>query len=141
MRAIPRSDPPLPELEIISLISGGKTREELAAQAGTGGRVPTSEELFQGGTACILSDLLMSRVVPGRFGLLGLERVRIDPFLVGPENNPSARITVPLQVTPELAITYSQDLVKNTEQIIQVEYFVSKNISILATRDENAALG
>src|SRR5437867_11790829 len=32
-----RSDPPLPELEIISLITGGKTREELAGESAAGG--------------------------------------------------------------------------------------------------------
>jgi len=141
VRANLRSDPPLPELEIFSLISGGKTREELANQAGPGGRIPTSEELFQGGAASVFSDMLKSRVVPNRFGLLGLERIRIDPLLNGPANKPSARVTVPLQVTKDLSITYSQDLVTNTEVIVQVEYFFKKNMSILATRDENATLG
>jgi translocation and assembly module TamB len=136
-----RSDPPLPEAEIFSLITGGRTREELQAQTSNTGRIPTSEELFQSGAASIFSDLLKSRVVPSRFGLLGLERTRIDPALVGPENNPSARITVPLQVSKDLSITYSYDLTKNTEYIVQVEYFVSKNISILAIRDEYAEVG
>src|SRR5690606_33632871 len=39
-----RSDPPLSQLEIVSLISGGRTREELTA---TDAAAPTGEELFQ----------------------------------------------------------------------------------------------
>jgi len=141
------SDPPLPKLEIISLITGGKTREELlesmnqraSTSSESPGRVPTSEQLFQSGAASVLFDMLKTRV-GNRFGVLGLDRVRIDPALVGPDNNPAARITVPLQVTKDLAITYSYDLSKNTEEIVQIEYFVSKNVSILASHDETGAL-
>ncbi len=134
-----RSDPPLPQLEIVSLIAGGRTREELAARPG-GGAVPTSEQLFQGGAASILFDLLQSRV-GNRLGLLGLDRVRIDPFLVGAENNPVARLTISEQLTKDLSITYSQDLSSNRQQIIQVEYFVSRNTSVVASRDELGSLG
>jgi hypothetical protein len=101
--------------------------------------VPTSEQLFQSGAASVLFDMLKTRV-GNRFGVLGLDRVRIDPALVGPDNNPAARITVPLQVTKDLAITYSYDLSKNTEEIVQIEYFVSKNVSILASHDETGAM-
>jgi translocation and assembly module TamB len=134
-----RSDPPLPQLEIVSLIAGGRTRDELAARPG-GGAVPTSEQLFQGGAASILFDLLQSRV-GNRFGLLGLDRVRIDPFLVGAENDPVARVTVSEQITKDLSITYSQDLSSNRQQIIQIEYFVSQNTSVVASRDEFGSLG
>src|SRR5207245_1418596 len=46
-----RSDPPLPELEIVSLIAGGRTREEIANIRP--GSPPTSEQLFQSGAASI----------------------------------------------------------------------------------------
>ena len=130
-----RSDPPLPQLEIVSLIAGGKTGEELATAAGR----PTSEQLFQGGAASILFDLLKQRVGT-RFGLIGLDRVRIDPFLVDAANNTAARVTIPLQVTKDLSITYSQDISTSQQQIIQIEYFISKNTSIVATRDELGSL-
>ena len=133
-----RSDPPLPELEIVSLIAGGRTREEYANRPGSA--VPTSEQLFQSGAASILFDLLQQRV-GNRLGLFGLDRVRLDPFLVGAENNPGARITLSEQVTKDLSITYSQDLSSNRQQIIQIEYFVNRNTSILASRDELGNFG
>jgi translocation and assembly module TamB len=136
------SDPPLPKLEVISLIAGGMTRDELAEQSGATS-LPTSEQLFQGGAASILVDLLRSRV-GSRFGLLGLDRVRIDPYLVGTGDNPSARITLSERVTKDLAVTYSQDLSSSQQRIIQIEYFLSKDLSIVASREENneaAALG
>jgi translocation and assembly module TamB len=132
-----RSDPPLPELEIISLIAGGRTREELSK---TGSPGPTSEQLFQSGAASILFDLLQQRV-GNRLGLLGTGRVRIDPFLVGTESNPGARITLSEQVTKDLSVTYSQDLASNRQQVILIEYFFSRDTSIVASRDELGNFG
>lgn len=128
-----RSDPPLPELELVGLIAGGRTREELASESGA---APTSEAVFQSGAASILFDLLRSRV-GGRFGLLGLDRIRIDPYVLGPGNNPSARITLSEQVTKNLSVTYSQDLASNQQRVILIEYFFSKNLSVVASREEN----
>ena len=133
-----RSDPPLSQLEIVSLVAGGRTREELAESGAEGGLVPTDEQLFTGGAATILTDLLQERV-GSRLGLLS--RVRIDPFLVGAENDPVARVTVSEQITRDLAITYSQDLSSNRQQVILIEYFLSNDTSFLASRDETGALG
>src|SRR6185369_16024516 len=80
-----RSDPPPPELEIVSLIAGGRSREEIASRGNAATSVPTSEQLFQKGAASILFDLLQQRV-GNRLGLLGTGRVKLDPFLVGAEN-------------------------------------------------------
>src|SRR6185503_15649447 len=135
-----RSDPPLPELEIVSLIAGGRTREEIATRENASGNVPTSEQLFQQGAASILFDLLQQRV-GNRLGLLGTGRVRIDPFLVGTENNPGARITLSEQVTKDLSVTYSQDLSSNRQQVILIAYFVSRNTSVVASRDELGNFG
>jgi translocation and assembly module TamB len=143
-----RSEPPLPELEIVSLMAGGQTREEILQQREqaalpSGQRsVPglTSEQVFQSGAASILSDLLQQRV-GNRIGILGGSKVRIEPFQVGAESNPGTRITLSQQVTKDLAITYSQDLSSNRQQVITVEYFVSRNTSVVATRDELGNLG
>lgn len=133
-----RSDPPLPQLEIVSLVAGGRTREELAEDRQDASLVPTSEQLFTGGAATILTNLLRERV-GSRLGVLG--RVRIDPFLVGAENNPVARVTISEQITRDLAITYSQDLSSNRQQIILIEYFLNNDTSFIASRDETGALG
>ena len=131
------SDPPLPETEILSLMAGGRTREELADNNGRGA-LPTSEELFQGAAATVLTDLLQERV-GSRFGLGS--RVRIDPFLVGAENDPVARLTISEQVTRDLIITYSQDLSSNRQEIILIEYFLDNNTSFIGSRDETGAVG
>jgi len=44
-------------------------------------------------------------------------------------------------VTKELSVTYSQDLSSNRQQVILIEYFVTGNTSILASRDELGNFG
>jgi translocation and assembly module TamB len=135
-----RSDPPLPRLEIISLIAGGKTRDELGRIEEESGRpgkstVPTSEELFQGGAVSILTDLLRSRV-GNRFGLMGLDFIRVDLPIESTNSNPSLRVTLSQQVSKDLSVTYSQDLSSSQQRLILVEYFLNKNLSIVASREE-----
>jgi hypothetical protein len=132
------SDPPLPQLEVVSLVAGGRTREELADDNGVGA-LPTSEELFQGAAASTLMNDLIQERVGSRFGLGSL--VRIDPFLVGAENDPVARLTISEQITRDLIITYSQDLSSNRQEIILIEYFLNNNTSFIASRDETGSMG
>ena len=61
--------------------------------------------------------------------------------MVGAENNTAARITLSEQVTKDLAITYSQDLSSSRQDIILIEYFVTRNTSIQASRDELGNFG
>ena len=147
LRLSMRSDPPLPELEIVSLIAGGQTRDEIAtARAAAGSSssgpatAPTSEQVFQSGAASILSDLLQQRV-GNRLGFLGSGHVRIEPFVVGAANSSSTRVTLSEQVTKDLSITYSQDLSSSRQDIILIEYFVTRNTSIQASRDELGNFG
>jgi len=134
-----RSDPPLPELEIVSLIAGGQTREEIT-NVRDPRSAPTSEQVFQSGAASILSDLLQQRV-GNRLGFLGSGHVRIEPFAVGASSNSGTRVTLSEQVTKDLSITYSQDLSSSRQDIILIEYFVTRNTSIQASRDELGNFG
>jgi len=137
----PRSDPALPEIEILSLIAGGRTIGELDEEARRRGdpQSGASEDLlFQGVASNVLADMLRSRV-GSRLGVLN--SVRIDPFLVGATNDPVARLTVSEQITSDLEVTYSQDLASNSQQIIQIEYFLNGDTSFIASRDELGRLG
>jgi translocation and assembly module TamB len=152
IRVVPTSDPALPDVELVSLIAGGKTTDELErarSETPLGGStpgnssLPTSEELFPTAAATIFTDLLRSRV-GSRLGLMGLDLIRIDPQFESATNNPSVRVTLSQQVSKDLSVTYSQDLSSSQQRLIMVEYFVSKNLSIVASREETnetSALG
>jgi len=148
IRVVFTSDPPLPQLELVSLIAGGKTRDELERERETAGRtenarLPTSEELFQGGAASVLADLLREKV-GNRFGLMGLDFIRFDLPIEAANSNPALRVTLSRQVSKDLTVTYSQDLATSQQRLVLIEYFLTKNLSIVASREEAneiAALG
>ena len=75
---------------------------------------------------------------------MGLDWIRIDPTFEGATNNPSVRVTLQQQVSKDLSVTYSQDLATSQQSIIMIEYFLNKNLSIVASREESnetSALG
>jgi translocation and assembly module TamB len=46
-------------------------------------------------------------------------------------------VTIEQQVTNQLTVTYSTNVSQSSQQIIQMEYNVSRNLSIVALRDQN----
>jgi translocation and assembly module TamB len=67
--------------------------------------------------------------------------VRFDPQFIGQTgNNTSTRVTVEQQVSNNITFTYGTSLTQSTETVIQVEYNIDKNLSIVAVRDQNGVL-
>ena len=50
-------------------------------------------------------------------------------------------MTVEQQVTRDLTITYVSNVSSTQQQVIQVEYNVNRNVSIVALRDQNGTFG
>ncbi|HYG99413.1 MAG TPA: translocation/assembly module TamB domain-containing protein [Terriglobales bacterium] len=127
-----RSDPPLATADIIALLAFGRTREESAMQ-------PVSSQNFtETASNAILGQALNATVSSRVQKLFGVSRIKIDPQVGGAENNPSgARVTIEQQVANNLTITYITDLARSNQQIISVEYNVTRAVSILAVRDQN----
>jgi translocation and assembly module TamB len=59
----------------------------------------------------------------------------------GASQNAAARVTVQQQVTRNLTVTYVSNVGSTQQQVIQVEYNVSRNVSIVALRDYNGTFG
>jgi translocation and assembly module TamB len=126
-----RSDPPLGTSDIIALLAFGRTREETALQ-------PVSNQNFtETASNAILGQALNATVSSRVQKLFGVSRIKIDPQVGGAENNPSgARVTIEQQVANDLTITYITDLARSNQQIISVEYNVSRSVSLVAVRDQ-----
>jgi translocation and assembly module TamB len=73
--------------------------------------------------------------------LFGASRVKIDPQFIGEQTNPSARVTVEQTINNNITLTYATSLTQSAETVVQVEYAVDKNVSIVAVRDKNGVLG
>lgn len=78
--------------------------------------------------------------------LFGITRFRVDPGLTTlgsstSSQNAAARVTVEQQIARNLTITYVSNVGSTQEQVIQVEYNVDRNVSIVGLRDYNGTFG
>jgi translocation and assembly module TamB len=128
-----RSDPPLPDSDIIALLALGSTGTESALRS-------SSANTTQGyGATALLSEAISSQFGGTIERLFGISRFRVDPFLAGTasEQNAAARVTIEEQLGKAVTITYSSNAASQQEQVIQVEYAVRRDISIVGLRDIN----
>lgn len=137
-----RSDPPLPASDIITLLALGQTQSEAAMRAG----VSATGQNASTGASAILSEAVSSQLGGRLERLFGITRFRVDPGLAevgstGSSQNAAARVTVEQQVTRNLTITYVSNVGSTQQQVIQVEYNLNRNVSVVALRDYNGTFG
>ena len=126
-----RSEPPLPQADVISLLALGRTQEEQALysqQEQSIGSDSTSNALLGGA----LNAAVGSRVQK----LFGGGSVKIDPTYVGTIGGSSARITVQQNLTRNVQVTYATNVNATAQQLIQAQVDVTQSVSLLAVRDE-----
>ncbi|MGH9689553.1 MAG: translocation/assembly module TamB domain-containing protein [Candidatus Acidiferrales bacterium] len=131
-----RSDPPLPDTDVIGLLALGRTGEETSPISST------SSQNY--GATALLSEAISSGLGGRIERLFGISQFRVDPFVAGTatESNAAARITIQQQVQSNLTITYSTNAAtSNQYQMIQVEYSVKRNLSVVFLRDINGTNG
>ena len=128
-----RSDPPLPSSDIISLLALGQTTESSAYRGASSSQTPTS------GATSLLSEAISNQLGGRLEKLFGISRFRVDPFLAGTTNaqNGAARVTIEERVGHHLTVTYVTNVAGAQEEVIQVEYQVRPDLSIVALRDYN----
>jgi translocation and assembly module TamB len=136
-----RSDPPLSNDDIIALLAFGRTQsQDLANSAQPGQTSPTSSAASSASNA-VLGEALNAAVGNRVERLFGGSRVRFDPQFIGQTGtNTSTRVTVEQQVSNNVTFTYGTSLTQSTETVIQLEYNIDKNLSIVAVRDQNGVL-
>ena len=134
-----RSDPPLPSNDIVALLAMGQRSAEGTARSGG-----TSQNATSGATA-LLSEAVSSQVGGRLQRLFGITRLRVDPGLLpvasSSDQNAGARVTVEQQIARNLTILYVSNVGSTQEQVIQVEYTVNRNISVVGLRDYNGTFG
>jgi translocation and assembly module TamB len=132
-----RSDPPLPDSDIVALLALGSPGE------GSGLRSAPGSAQNYGATA-LLSEAISSGIGGRIEHLFGISSFRVDPFVAGTatESNAAARVTIQEQITRDLEITYSTNAAtSNQYQLIQVEYTLKRGLSVEFLRDINGTYG
>lgn len=127
------SSPSLSETDILALLTFGKTTEELA---GTEQMVGTAEaaSFFTGR----VQDIIEERVQE----IVGFERFQLDPYYYSSKASAGPRLTVSKRFWEDsLYVTYSTNLATTEEQLVEIEYILNKNISLVGERDEDGRHG
>jgi translocation and assembly module TamB len=132
-----QSEPQLPEADVIALLTLGRTHEESANAASNGGFG------FGGEASNLLINQALNSTVNSRLQrLFGASRVKIDPQGLASETAlvRGPQVTVEQEVLSNLTLTYSTNVSVSNQQIIQLEYHVTRTISIVALRDWNGVV-
>jgi translocation and assembly module TamB len=134
-----RSEPPLPKSDIIALLALGRTSEESEQLQQQSGQTLFTDEA----TNLIINQALNQAMGNRMQKLFGVSRVRIDPQGLTTETNPTARgpqVTIEQQFQNNLSLTYSTNVSQSSQQIIQGEYYINRNVSVVGTRDQNGVV-
>lgn len=127
-----RSDPPLPEADVVALLALGRTQsgQQLYGQQQVEGANGQATDVLLGGA---LNATVSSRVQK----LFGTGSVKVDPTYVGALGNSTTRITVEEQVGKNLKLTYATDVNATSQQLLQAEIAINRHVSLMVTRDES----
>jgi len=127
-----RSEPPLSEQDIFSLLAMGRTQEEqqiYSTEQQQAGVNSTADSLLGGALNATISNRIQK--------LFGGGSVRIDPTFVSGVGNATARITVEEPISKSATLTYATNVNSTAEQLIQGEWRVTQDVSVVAVRDES----
>lgn len=132
-----RSEPPLPTSDIIALLAFGQT-------AGESAQLTQSQSAFSQETSSAILSAALNATVSNRVQrLFGVSRIKIDPQGLTTETSPTQTgpaVTIEQQVQNNLTLTYTTNVAQASQQIIQVEYNVTRNISVVGVRDQNGVV-
>jgi translocation and assembly module TamB len=127
-----RSDPPLPEADVVALLALGRTQDQqrlYTSQQMQTVANPTTDALLGGA----LNATVSSRVQK----LFGAGSVKVDPNYLGALGNSTSRIIVEEQLGRYLTLTYATNVNTTGQQLIQAEVAINRHVSLLLARDES----
>jgi len=122
------SDPPLADLEVVSLLTLGRPLGD-ASQLTTdpvGGTSRAAEQLLYGQAASIVSERVNN--------LFGFDRFRVSPVTGTAAGSSSLAVTVGQQLSRDVFVTYTRDPSTPEVDLIQVEWQVRDNVVVVLTR-------
>ncbi len=127
-----RSEPPLPEADVVSLLASGRTQNEQSiysqeqSAAGVNG---TTDALLSGAVNATVSSRIQK--------LFGVGSVKIDPTYQGALGDTSARITVSQNIGKSVTAMFATNVNTSAQQLIQAQWNLTNTLSLTAVRDES----
>ncbi|HZP03688.1 MAG TPA: translocation/assembly module TamB domain-containing protein [Terracidiphilus sp.] len=127
-----RSDPPLPEADVVSLLALGHTENQQ--------RLYTQQQeqaLSSPSTDALLGGALNATVSNRVQKLFGAGSVKVDPNYLGAFGNSTSRITVQEQLGRNVILTYATDVNTTGQQLLQAEVAINRHVSLVVAKDES----
>jgi len=130
-QAAVRSEPALPQADVVSLITTGQL-----SSGDTSSSVLSQSEV--GAATSLLTDALINAPAQRATSkLFGLTRFEINPIIGGTTGStPAARLTLGRRISKEVTVTYSTNVTSDPNQILALEYRVSDRLSFIAQYEQ-----
>lgn len=136
LQANVRSEPSLPQADVVSLITTG------TLSTGDASASSLAQSGFGTATTLLTDTIINAPVRRATDRLFGLNRFEIDPLVSGKRgSSPTARLTVGRQINRNLSVTYSTNFTADQNQVVALEYRVSDRVSFVAQYEQGSQSG
>jgi translocation and assembly module TamB len=126
-----RSDPPLPESDVVALLALGRTASQQRLY------MQQQQALVNSSTDALLGGALNATVSSRVQKLFGAGSVKVDPNYLGALGNSTSRIIVEEQLGRVLTLTYATNVNTTSQQLIQADVAINHHVSLQLARDES----
>jgi translocation and assembly module TamB len=126
------SEPALAEPDILSLLTIGATGQAITAGVQT--VLPQRVSAF-------LTGQIAKEISQGVGGIVGIDRLDIEPVVGGAQRVGGPKVTVGKDVSKDLSVTYSTVVGSTLEDLVTIEYRLTDSISLLGVRNERGDVG
>jgi translocation and assembly module TamB len=135
------SEPPLSTADILNLLALGQTQEQSAQVQQNSGQTAFAQQA----SSAVLAEALNSALSSRSQSLFGISHIRISPQGINTETapvqaTPLPAVTIEQQVRDNLTLSYTTTVNDTSQQIIQGEYNITHNLSIVGIRDYNGVV-
>lgn len=133
-----RSEPPLQSSEILALLTVGRTPTATSGSVVSSDRIRSQTVMENSaGTNTLLGTALTAGINSRTERFFGASRLRIDPSNVGVDALPQARLSIEQSISRDVTITFITNLNRSQQQVVRLEWDLSRQWSLIAIKDEN----
>ncbi len=124
------SSPPLPPEDVLALLALGEAFRRTYHYDRSKGQ----------STASLLSFQLTEEAEKRAGKIFGIDRFRIDPFVMGDSSEMTARLTLGEKISRNFFILYSTNLSSQREDITRIEWELTDDLSIVGVQNETGRI-
>ncbi|GIU80731.1 MAG: hypothetical protein KatS3mg005_3969 [Bryobacteraceae bacterium] len=135
-----RSEPPLQSSEILALLTVGRTPAATSGSMVATDRIRSQTVMENSaGSNTLLGTALSAGLNTRTERFFGASRLRIDPSNVGVDALPQARLSIEQSISRDVTLTFITNLNRSQQQVVRLEWDLSRQWSVIAIKDENGA--